>query len=267
MRSNLMIPPNNFHGVWHKSLAAIFLMALVFSAGCIFDQCSGEATQTDDEPVEVEETTATAPAEVVPDRKIAEESEMVVLVHGLGRTQMSMMALEWSLEREGYQVFNWGYSSTCCPVEELAQELADELKNLEDPRPTKIHFVGHSLGNIIIRWVLSNDEPREPGRVVMLAPPNHGAETADRYVDWFGWLLDPLDDLVTEEGSTARQLPILEEREVGVIAGQYDGKVSVDETRLEAHDDHAVVGAAHTFIMNRPDVHAKIIAFLEDAAF
>ncbi len=197
----------------------------------------------------------------------SKESQMVVLIHGLGRTQFSMLALEWNLDRMGYQVLNWGYSSTCCTVDELGKELADELRAIEEPRPDQIHFVGHSLGNIITRWVLSNAPPPEPGRVVMLAPPNQGAEMADRYAEWLSWLLDPLDDLVTDDQSTVRTLPQLEERDVGIIAGQYDGKVKVDETHLEAEDSHEVVSSAHTFIMNRPDVHSKIASFLEHGHF
>ena len=194
-------------------------------------------------------------------------SEMVVLIHGLGRTQFSMLALQWSLEHKGYEVLNWGYSSTCCSVDELGAELAEELRQLSEPRPSQIHFVGHSLGNIIARWVLSNDAPEEAGRVVMLAPPNQGSATADRYAEWFGWLLDPLDDLVTDADSTVRDLSDLEDREVGVIAGKYDGKVSVEEAELDSHDSPQVVTAAHTFIMNRPDVHSKILTFLEHGEF
>lgn len=194
------------------------------------------------------------------------ERELVVLVHGLGRTELSMLPFSWALKRNGYEVLNWGYSSTCCSIAEIGEELGADLEAL-DPRPDKIHFVGHSMGNIVVRWMLNHDPPAEKGRVVMLAPPNKGAEVADKYVDLMGWLLEPLEDLTTDENSTARSLPPIEEREVGVIAGKYDGKVSIDEAHHEGEEDFKVVGAAHTFIMNRPDVHRFTVDFLQDGYF
>lgn len=193
--------------------------------------------------------------------------ELVVVLHGMGRTPASMWAVEWHLQREGYEVLNWGYSSTCCSVEQLGEELAEELQNLDGTRPDRIHFVGHSLGNIIARWVVTNDAPDQPGKMVMIAPPNQGSESADRHAEWTGWLLEPIDELTTDKDSTAQSLEPVEDRPVGIIAGEYDGKVSVEESQLEEQDDHEVVPAAHTFIMNRSDVRSKIVSFLEDGEF
>ncbi len=202
------------------------------------------------------------------EERVAENAEeLVVVVHGMGRTEASMLLVRWSLERQGYQVLNWGYSSVCCSVEELGAQLAKELQELDEPRPSQIHFVGHSLGNIIIRWVLDENPPQEPGRVVMLAPPNQGSETADRYAEWTGWILEPIDELVTDEESTVRTLSTIDDREVGIIAGEYDGKVSVEESKLGTEEDHETVPAAHTFIMHRRDVRKLIISFLEDGSF
>ena len=207
--------------------------------------------------------------EEAPEEEVAAENadKLVVLLHGMGRSPAAMFLVEQSLQRQGYQVLNWGYSSTCCSVEELGTELAEDLDSLEAPRPTKIHFVGHSLGNIIIRWALENAPPDEPGRVVMLAPPNQGSASADRYAEWAGWLLEPIDELVTDDDSTARSLSTIEDREVGIIAGEYDGKIDVERTKLGTEEEHETVPAAHTFIMNRSDVREKIISFLADGSF
>ncbi|TXD35302.1 hypothetical protein FRC96_11545 [Lujinxingia vulgaris] len=197
----------------------------------------------------------------------AERTELVVLVHGLGRTELSMIPLRLMLEDAGYEVLNWGYSSFCCRLETIGQELASELEAIESPRPARIHFIGHSFGNIIIRWMLANAPPTEPGRVVMLAPPNQGSTTADRWAPYFGWLLAPLDDLVTDPTGAAASLPPITEREVGIVAGEYDGKVSIEETRLKGAEDHTVVPATHTFIMNDGETREQILRFLEVGAF
>lgn len=193
--------------------------------------------------------------------------EMVVLVHGLGRTKLSMVPLTWALEREGYEVLNWGYSSYTHSIPELGRRLADELDSRGGGRPERIHFVGHSLGNIIVRWVLAHDPPEGVGRVVMLAPPNQGSHTADRYAPWLGWLLKPLPELRTGEAGIAGAIPLPPGAEVAVIAGRHDGKVTVAETRLPGAAASAVVPAAHTFIMAREDVRRLTLGFLREGRF
>jgi pimeloyl-ACP methyl ester carboxylesterase len=200
-------------------------------------------------------------------RTAEKNGELVVLVHGLGRTRLSMVPLAWALEREGYEVLNWGYSSYTRSIPQLGRQLADELESRGGARPERVHFVGHSLGNIIVRWVLANDPPEGVGRVVMLAPPNQGSHSADRYAPWLGWLLKPLPELRTGAEGIAGALPLPAGVEVGVIAGRYDGKVTVEETRLPGAAASIVIPAAHTFIMNRRDVRRLIDAFLEEGRF
>jgi pimeloyl-ACP methyl ester carboxylesterase len=197
----------------------------------------------------------------------ASPGEVVVLVHGLGRTRLSMELMERALEREGYRVLNWGYSSTCCGIAELGTRLAEALRDLEATRPERVHFVGHSLGNLVIRWALANAPPDLPlGRMVMLAPPNRGAEAADRFTPYLGWLLDPLPELRTGAGGIAATLPP-PSVETGVIAGAYDAKVSVAETRIDGIADHVVVPSAHTFVMNRRDAQRHTVRFLRTGRF
>lgn len=194
-------------------------------------------------------------------------NQTVVVVHGMGRSGLSMYLMASTLQERGYRVINWGYSSTCCTIAELGEQLADDLAALEGPRPDQLHFVGHSLGGIIIRWMLHHRPPGVNGRVVMLASPNQGSRAADEYLDIGGWLLEPLDELTTDDKSTVRQLAIPKGREIGTIAGAYDGKVSPAESRLSTEADHVVVPAEHTFIMNRSDVQYLVVTFLKTGHF
>jgi hypothetical protein len=198
---------------------------------------------------------------------VAGSNDLVVLVHGLGRSRFSMLPLQWALENDGYQVLNWGYSSTCCTVAELADELARRVDRVEVGDDARIHFVGHSLGNIIVRSLLASDPPDAVGRFVMLAPPNQGSRAAGIFLPIVGWLFPPLAELTSEPTSTAQSVPMPSGVEFGVIAGEHDGKVSLAESHLPGEREHVVVPSAHTFIMMRGDVRRLVANFLASGAF
>jgi triacylglycerol esterase/lipase EstA (alpha/beta hydrolase family) len=195
----------------------------------------------------------------------ADGREVVFTLHGLGRTRVSMALLARSLERDGFRVVNWGYSSITGTVPQIARDLADEVARQGSGAP-RVHFVGHSMGNIVVRYMLAHHRPPRVGRVVMLAPPNQGSRAADRFAPWLGWLLRPLPELRTAEDSTVRALADHLSVEVGVVAGTYDRKVLLEEARL-AGAHHAEVPAVHSFLMNRRDVRALVTRFLRTGSF
>ena len=198
----------------------------------------------------------------------APRSELVVLVHGLGRTARSMEPMRAALDSAGFDVINIGYSSVCCSIPELGAAMRRELDARRLPAHTRVHFVGHSLGNILVRWVLTQpDPPPGVGRVVMLAPPNQGSQSADRYSRVIGWLLEPLGELRTDSTTTVRTLPPVRGVPIGIIAARHDGKLTIDQTRLPEAQEHVVVDGKHTFIMRRADVHRLTISFLRDGHF
>ncbi len=192
--------------------------------------------------------------------------EVVFVVHGMGRSRLSMGAVAESLERDGYRVVNWGYSSTSMSVPELGDSLAARVARDAGHAP-KVHFVGHSLGNIVARWAVAYHRPPNLGRMVMLAPPNQGSRAADRYSNAIGWYLRPIGELRTADGSTVRALPGVSGVDVGIVAGKYDDKVSVDETRLDGARETVVVPATHSFLMYRRDVQRLTRRFLRDGRF
>lgn len=196
----------------------------------------------------------------------AEARDLVVLIHGMGRSPFSMVPLDLALRRDGHRTLNVGYDSFGPSIEEIAAGVAAEIdRAVESEAPRRIHFVGHSLGNIIARQLIATDRPERLGRVVMLAPPNQGSATADRLTRWVGWMLRPIGELRTAE-STVAAMPPPRDVEVAIIAGDRDTKVSVDESRLAGAAEHVVVASGHTWIMTKPSVMRRVRCFVETGA-
>lgn len=210
------------------------------------------------------------------------QSDSVILLHGLARSDKSMKKLEQALLQKGYRVHNVSYASTRNNIEQLAEEAIGPALKL-CPAEHSLHFVTHSLGGILVRQYLLHHEIDNLGRVVMLGPPNQGSEVVDKLRDFPGFRFVNGEaglELGTGKSSVPNKLGAAN-FDLGVIAGTRsinlilsrmipgtnDGKVSVENTRLEGMNDHLQMKVTHPFMMRNAKVIEQVIHYLESGRF
>lgn len=212
----------------------------------------------------------------------AGKGDCAVLLHGIGRTKANMDEIREDLTDHGYNVLNIDYPSRNGTIPELAENIHPEVKKFLKGRKCKVHFVGYSLGTLVIRAYLSKHAPKKLGRFVMIAPPNKGSEVADfigdttAYKSFYG--------PAGQELRTKLDYDILLGKlkgDVGVIAGDRsidpissfvidgpdDGKVSIESTKIDGMKDHITIHATHTFITTNDETVAQTRYFIENGKF
>ncbi len=208
----------------------------------------------------------------------------LILLHGLVRSAAHMAPLARYLrDHTHHTVFNVTYPTTRGSIDEHAEQLARLIGRLEGI--DDLWFVGHSLGNLVIRRYLSGITDVEQSRVqrmVMLGPPNQSARMAEVFgrQPWFGLLLGraatqmcdlphaqdrlavpacPFGIIAGGRGKTRGYNPFL--------AGDNDFLVDVASTRLPGAADFVVLPVVHAAMMASPIVQQYTLRFLETGAF
>lgn len=222
---------------------------------------------------------------IIPIISIAKEpvtGDYVVMLHGIARSSSHMQPLAEKLAKEGYDVINIDYPSTKYTLEELTGIISKELSAyLTEDKP--VNFIGYSMGGILVRAILAHHRPKKTGRVVLLAPPNHGSEVSDFLKhNWlYQKIYGPAGQQLTTNNKDTEKLLGEVNYELGVIAGNStidpissyiisgddDGKVSIVSTKIKGMKDHIVVHSSHTFFPSNKDVQKQTIYFLKYGKF
>lgn len=209
---------------------------------------------------------------------------VAVLVHGLGRSRASMSELAQALEGQGWAVMDMGYPSTRRSLDEHAAQLGGLLDHLAADGARRVDFVTHSLGGIVVRSALARKDAwrtqLDIGRLAMLAPPSQGSSLAQALKDFvpFRMIMGEVGPELALDEAGAVPAP---ECRFGVVAaqrgdgggwnpllkGEDDGVVTVEETKLEGMEDFLLVRGLHTFVMDKPEVVAAVLQYLETGDF
>lgn len=227
-------------------------------------------------------TAAPARADVLPPVQESRGGDYVVLLHGIGRSAAAMRKMENDLRRRGYEVMNLDYDSRRYDFAELAKRIKPDIEAFAADKNRKLHFVGHSMGALVIRSYVQAYRPVNMGRVVALGSPNKGSEVADflNKTGLFERIYGPAgQQLLTSAAiSEAFDPPFYE---MGVIAGDRtidplssfiipgddDGKVSIASTHVEGQKDHIVLHANHATMPSNAAVIIETAHFLQYGFF
>jgi hypothetical protein len=213
------------------------------------------------------------------------EKEVVIVLHGLGEGRSAMKPLVAFLEENmTASILTFGYASPRASLASHAHSLGRVLAGL--PPTTAISFVGHSMGNLVVRRWLRDAQPdviNRIDRMVMLGPPNQGSDLARLAAS--NHLLRNLAsgaarELVLHWDNISRELQTPPFR-YGIIAGgkgdnkgyssllegDDDAIVRVSETQLQGSDGFLVIPVRHSRMMENTDVQKETLRFLLQGRF
>lgn len=203
-------------------------------------------------------------------------TEHVILLHGLWMRSFTLTMLRRRLERAGYTVHLFDYASV---MHDPDLSLAQLLKRAHALRGETVHFVGHSLGGLMVLRALKQARDLPVGRVVCLGSPLCGSEVARSIASLPGGslLIGKSADILRAGlkrwngphavGAIAGRLPIGFGVVVGSLASPNDGTVSVAETQLPGLTDHCVVPATHLGLVFSDEAANQTVAFLRTERF
>lgn len=167
----------------------------------------------------------------------------LLLVHGMGRTVLSLSRLTRYLQQTGYRPERVGYVAALEGFERIRARVRHRLEAFARAgEPYAV--IGHSLGGLALRAALWGLEPA-PVHLIMLA---------------FAQLPPPTMPYTIIAGSAG---PCGPRSPFGYDTN--DWIVTVDETKIAPADRPTVFQVGHTFMMNDRQVHAAIRRALEQA--
>lgn len=204
--------------------------------------------------------------------------ESVVLVNGLWLPDAALWPLARRLRRAGFRAYPFSYPSVRNDLRANADRLEEFLAGV--PGET-VHWVGYSLGGVVIRALYHFHPRQRPGRLVLLGSPLQGSAAAEQLMrsvlgrrlagrsladlvagatrNW-GW-----PDAVTGVIAGNRALGL--GRLVTRLPAASDGTVQVEETRVPGMRDERVLPVAHSSLLISPRVGRQVVRFLGTGRF
>jgi len=203
----------------------------------------------------------------------------VVYVHGLWLPGEESLVLKHHLAQEfGLELHWFRYLGASESMSQITGRLDEFVRALAVP---EVHFLGHSLGGLVIYRLLERFPTQPPGRAVFLGVPCVASRAAER-AGLFGPLAQLMGPTVAQELLTPQERRWTHPRALGVIAGnqplglgqlfahfdeENDGTVAVSETRLPGLTDSVVLPVSHLGMLLSARVAQQTGHFLTEGKF
>lgn len=194
-----------------------------------------------------------------------------LLVHGMGRTPLSLAWLAADLRRAGLQPTLVGYAAWAESFDGMVRRVRAHVARWER-EAVPYACIGHSLGGLLLRAALGAESARWARHLVLLGTPNHPPRLALRLAHqmWYRAVNGASGQHLANANFFERLPPVAVP--CTVIAGTRenlltrrffreapnDGIVAVDETQLPAPARQLTFPVGHTFMMNDARVRAAI---------
>jgi pimeloyl-ACP methyl ester carboxylesterase len=200
----------------------------------------------------------------------------VVLAPGLWMPAMAMTLLAARLKRSGYVPHVFAYSGRG-PLEGNAARLARFARETLAGRPA--HFVGHSLGGVLVLQALNTYDDLPVASAILLAAPVRGCLAGRRLASARvgRWMMGACGELWHERearwqrtaplGVIAGTLAVGLGRALGGLPGPSDGVVRVDETTVEGMTARALVPLGHSLLIASAAVGRLVERFMSAGRF
>jgi pimeloyl-ACP methyl ester carboxylesterase len=205
---------------------------------------------------------------------------VAVFVHGLWLTGAESLLMRRRLAaRHAIECRSFGYRTVGRTMSEVTAQLAAFVDRIE---ADEVHFVGHSLGGLVLYRYFEAAPCAKPGRVVFLGSPTVKSRTAERVgrLPLFSSMIGRMvqDELVWPRDPRTWRCP----RELGVIAGtrplglgrffarfeeECDGTIGVSETKLPGHTAHVALPVSHMGMLASAAVAEQVGEFLSNGRF
>ena len=203
----------------------------------------------------------------------------VVLLHGLWMPGAVMAPLAWRLGNRGYRTHVFAYKGRQASIEVHAEDLARFAS--KSANGASVHFVGHSMGGLVVLAALEAAHALKAARIVLLGTPASGCMAARRLASVAPgrWLLGASQPLWLDGrlphwraqapvGVIAGGTPSFGfGRLLGPLPGVNDGVVRLDETEVIGMADRVVVPVGHTELIFAARVEALAAQFLAHGSF
>jgi pimeloyl-ACP methyl ester carboxylesterase len=190
------------------------------------------------------------------------------------------LVLRRRLEHEtGMKTHAFHYRSLAGSMSDIVVRLAQFTRGLEAER---VHFVGHSLGGLVIYHTLEQVTDLPMGHAVFLGTPAVACAAAVGVTQRLSPAAKLLGQGVAEELLTERSRHWGIDRPLGIVAGtrpvglghlfttldgEHDGTVSVNETRLPGATDYITLPVGHMGLLMSSRVARQTCAFIKEGRF